>query len=87
MGRKKFTTCIGSIDPIAVHSIASCAELINCGAREPFSVIGVLTRNALQAPDEFWRFFETLGATQVAFNVEEAEGINDIVISIGKRLG
>ena len=24
----------------------------------------------------FWRFFETLGATQVAFNVEEAEGIN-----------
>jgi uncharacterized protein len=42
----------------------------------PFTVIGVLTRTALQAPDEFWRFFETLGATQVAFNVEEAEGTN-----------
>jgi uncharacterized protein len=42
----------------------------------PFSVIGVLTRDALRAPAEFWRFFETLGATQVAFNVEEAEGIN-----------
>ncbi|MGK2923042.1 MAG: cyclophane-forming radical SAM/SPASM peptide maturase GrrM/OscB [Methyloceanibacter sp.] len=42
----------------------------------PFTVIGVLTRDALQAPDEFWHFFETLGATQVAFNVEEAEGTN-----------
>ncbi|MBI3436671.1 MAG: GRRM system radical SAM/SPASM domain protein [Proteobacteria bacterium] len=42
----------------------------------PFTVIGVLTRNALHAPDDVWRFFETLGATQVALNVEEAEGIN-----------
>jgi uncharacterized protein len=42
----------------------------------PFSVIGVLTRNALQAADEFWHFFEALGATQIAFNVEETEGIN-----------
>ena len=42
----------------------------------PFTVIGVLTRDALQSPDDFWRFFETLGATQVAFNVEEVEGAN-----------
>jgi uncharacterized protein len=42
----------------------------------PFTVIGVLTRTALQAPDDVWRFFETLGATQVAFNVEEIEGSN-----------
>lgn len=42
----------------------------------PFTVIGVLTKNALQAPQEIWRFFETLGATQVALNVEEVEGIN-----------
>lgn len=42
----------------------------------PFTVIGVLTRTALQAPDEVWRFFETLGASQVAFNVEEVEGSN-----------
>jgi uncharacterized protein len=42
----------------------------------PFTVIGVLTKNALQAPDDVWRFFETLGATQVALNVEEVEGIN-----------
>lgn len=42
----------------------------------PFTVIGVLTKDALQAPDDFWHFFETLGATQVALNVEEAEGIN-----------
>lgn len=42
----------------------------------PFTVISVLTRTALQAPDDIWRFFETLGATQVAFNVEETEGTN-----------
>jgi uncharacterized protein len=42
----------------------------------PFTVIGVLTRDAVQAPEELWHFFETLGATQVAFNVEEAEGVN-----------
>jgi uncharacterized protein len=42
----------------------------------PFTVIGVLTKNALQSPQEVWRFFETLGATQVALNVEEVEGIN-----------
>ncbi len=42
----------------------------------PFTVIGVLTQDALKAPEDFWAFFETLGATQVAFNVEEQEGIN-----------
>jgi uncharacterized protein len=44
----------------------------------PFTVIGVLTEDALRSPDESWRFFETLGATQVAFNVEEVEGINPL---------
>ena len=44
----------------------------------PFTVIGVLTKSALQAPDEVWRFFEALGAAHVGLNVEEAEGINPI---------
>ena len=61
--RGTFDRVMRGIDKLREHAI-------------PFSVIGVLTRNALQAPDAFWRFFETLGATQVAFNVEEAEGIN-----------
>jgi uncharacterized protein len=43
-----------------------------------FTVIGVLTEDALRSPDEFWRFFESLGASQVAFNVEEVEGINPL---------
>ena len=42
----------------------------------PFTVIGVLTRDALRAPEDIWRFFEALGAEQVAFNVEEQEGIH-----------
>jgi uncharacterized protein len=42
----------------------------------PFTVIGVLTEDALRSPDQYWRFFESLDATQVAFNVEEVEGIN-----------
>ncbi len=44
----------------------------------PFTVIGVLTEDALRSPDESWRFFESLGATQLAFNVEEVEGINPL---------
>jgi len=41
-----------------------------------YTAIGVLTSDALNAPDEVWRFFDALGANQVAFNVEEQEGIN-----------
>jgi uncharacterized protein len=42
----------------------------------PFTVIGVLTPGALQAPDALWRFFSELGAVHVGLNVEEAEGVN-----------
>jgi uncharacterized protein len=44
----------------------------------PFSVIGVLTQDALNAPEEIWRFYEELGAAHVGLNVEEAEGVNPV---------
>jgi uncharacterized protein len=42
----------------------------------PFTVISVITRRALSQPDEVWNFLASLGATQLAFNVEEAEGVH-----------
>ncbi len=42
----------------------------------PFTVIGVLTGDAIAAPDRLAQFFATLDATQIAFNVEEKEGIH-----------
>ena len=42
----------------------------------PFTVIGVLTPEALAEPDAVWRFFEDLGAAQIGLNVDEAEGVN-----------
>jgi uncharacterized protein len=43
----------------------------------PFSVIAVLTIDALDRADELYEFFAGLGPTQVGFNVEEAEGLNE----------
>jgi uncharacterized protein len=42
----------------------------------PFSVIAVLTTDALEHADVMFRFFESLGAVEVGFNVEEQEGIH-----------
>jgi uncharacterized protein len=42
----------------------------------PFTVIGVLTPNALAEPSAVWGFFEELGAAQIGLNVDEAEGVN-----------
>lgn len=41
-----------------------------------FSTITVLTEAALDYPDEIWGFFRDIGATSLAFNLEEIEGEN-----------
>jgi uncharacterized protein len=41
-----------------------------------FTVISVITRTALSQPDEVWEFLASLGASHLAFNVEEAEGVH-----------
>jgi uncharacterized protein len=44
----------------------------------PFHVLSVLTDSSLNRPDEIWEFFGNLGITNIAFNVEEIEGINRV---------
>jgi uncharacterized protein len=41
-----------------------------------FSTISVLTEAALDYPDDIWGFFRDLGATSLAFNLEDVEGEN-----------
>lgn len=54
----------------------------------PFTVICVLTKDTLQAPDDFWGFLEALGAAHVGLNVEEAEGVNpSSSLSAGECVG
>lgn len=45
-------------------------------AEIPFHVICVLTREALDHPDEIFDFFDQLGTVQLCFNVEETEASN-----------
>jgi uncharacterized protein len=45
--------------------------------RIPFHVITVLTREALDYPDELYAFYLEQGIEQVGFNVEEIEGPNE----------
>jgi uncharacterized protein len=40
----------------------------------PFTILGVLTSTALERPDDVWRFMVELGASGIAFNLEEQEG-------------
>ena len=42
----------------------------------PFYVITVLTRNHLSMCDDLFEFYRTHGITEVAFNIEEIEGVN-----------
>jgi uncharacterized protein len=42
----------------------------------PFSVISVLTKESLNAPDEIWRFYRANGIRSVAFNIDEEEGVH-----------
>lgn len=44
----------------------------------PFHVIAVLTREALDYPDEMHAFFVEHGVEQVGFNIEEIEGPNTV---------
>ena len=47
-------------------------------ARIPFSVICVLTAEALNAPDEIYDFFKGLSVRELGFNVDEAEGAYEV---------
>lgn len=44
----------------------------------PFHVIAVLTRDALECPDEIYEFFRAQGIRQIGFNVEEMEGVHAV---------
>jgi uncharacterized protein len=43
----------------------------------PFNVIGVVTAETADRPDEIVDFFESLGALNIGFNIEEREGANN----------
>lgn len=62
-GRGTFDRVMSGIGKLREHEIS-------------FTAIGVLTPDALEAPDAVWRFFEELGAAQIGLNVDEAEGVN-----------
>jgi len=40
----------------------------------PFSVLAVVTAASVNAPDEIWHFFKSLGTSRIALNIEESEG-------------
>jgi len=42
----------------------------------PFAIIAVLTKMALEDPDAVFSFFEEMDICDVAFNIEEIEGVN-----------
>ncbi len=44
----------------------------------PFYVIAVITRESLDYPDEMFNFFIENGITDVGFNMEETEGVNQL---------
>ncbi|QBD78565.1 GRRM system radical SAM/SPASM domain protein [Ktedonosporobacter rubrisoli] len=50
-------------------------QLLQQNGIEPF-IIMVLTRYALDYPDEIWQFFCEHGLNQLAFNIEEVNGIH-----------
>ena len=42
----------------------------------PYGVLSVLTKKTIQSPDEIFDFYCNLGVRDLAFNVEEVEGVN-----------
>jgi MoaA/NifB/PqqE/SkfB family radical SAM enzyme len=62
-GRGTFDRVMAGIAKLREHDI-------------PFTVISVITREALDQPDEVWEFLASIGASHLAFNVEEAEGVH-----------
>lgn len=62
-GRGTFDRVMGGIGKLREHKI-------------PFNVISVITRASIGRPDDVWDFLSSLGASRLAFNVEEAEGVH-----------
>ena len=62
-GRGTFPQVMAGIQRLQAHAI-------------PFHVITVLTSESLDFPDELFEFYLAHGIRQVAFNVEEIEGIH-----------
>lgn len=62
-GRGTFDKVMRGIEKLREHNI-------------PFTTISVITRASLRRPDDVWNFLSSLGASQLAFNVEEAEGVH-----------
>lgn len=44
----------------------------------PFGIIAVLTARSIAQPDLLWHFFQAIGASSIAFNAEEIEGIHRV---------
>jgi uncharacterized protein len=72
-GRGTFDQVMHGISKLREHGI-------------PFTVISVITDVALREPDTVWKFFGSLGASQVGFNVEEAEGTHRLTSLVGHDL-
>lgn len=62
-GRGTFDRVIRGISKLRQHEV-------------PFSVISVLTKESLNAPDEIWRFYKSSRISRVAFNIDEEEGVH-----------
>ena len=59
-------------------SHASVMRGIDCLHKNniPFNIIAVITQDSLDYPDEMFQFFWDNGITDVAFNLEETEGVH-----------
>jgi uncharacterized protein len=88
---RRFSVCVGvSIDgPKHIHDRHRVSrrgrgtfDLVMRGIaklrehRIPFTIISVISRAVAEEPDDVWRFLSSLGASQLAFNIEEAEGVH-----------
>jgi uncharacterized protein len=58
--------------PTCERVLSGIARLKDAGLG--LSVICVLTRESIEAPDELFAFFEKIGVDAVGFNIDEAEG-------------
>jgi uncharacterized protein len=64
-GRGTFARVMDGIEILRKHSI-------------PFHTISVLSRQSLRQPEAFWEFITRNDLSHVAFNIDEAEGVNAI---------
>jgi uncharacterized protein len=60
-GRGTFDRVMHGISKLREHNI-------------PFTVISVLTKESLDAPDAIWEFLRSIGTTYTGFNIDEEEG-------------